>query len=957
LQKGELRKGGLKLKIPHQSFQILVLLLQNPGAVVGREALRQELWPSDVFVNFEGSLNSAVQKLRSVLQDTSREPRYIETIPKVGYRFIADVEPLLPVSTKVADNTAESGRAELPSLDAGSDDKSLGELSKVAAAPDRRLRHGAIAIFVLLVVAVATYTGYRYSWRSQHVAEIPPQPPRDSSSSVVSPAHARRSVAILGFANVAGDGRNLWLSTAFSEMLATELAAGDELRTVAGEHVARAKLELSLPSEDSYTTDTLAKIHKDLGCDYVVTGSYVAIGQEETGRLRLDARVQDALTGDTVANVAVTGSRKDLFDLTSRAGEQLRAKLGVGPLTETQSAEVKVSLPSNPEAAKLYAEGLTRLRIYDDVEAGRLFEKVIRLQPDYAPAYSALASAWSALGCDAKAAVPARKAMDLSRNLPEHMRLETEARYYKIKADWAREIEVYSRLQRLYPDDLDYWINVASAQMAMGKSGDAATTIAALEKSRTSGLDDPRIELTEAGIAGDLADYQRSRTLAESAARKAEMAGERLLLARAKMIVGYAAISLGDFKGAQEAFAVAQRMCADSGDDVGAALAKMNIGISLDEEGDFTGAKRDFEQALYVFRKKGDQASMAAALTNLSELYRSDGDLPKAERLIRETMAISSRLNRMGRLDLEKCNLANVLEQQGEFRAAKGILEPLLEHLRSAGEKSLLGHALLVLGYIAEAQGDMATALRMDQEAAGVFHDTSDNPDYAGAELYLGKAFLRAADFVSAKQSLSEALSVDRAIGAEANVDLDQVGLAELSLAQGFPADMAALRSAVGDLRSRKIRDSEIAAQIALARELIRQGKTSEAATALREAVALGAASYDPTVRFDVALATAQLRTVQHRFGEARRTIQPVLQRAVAIGCVRCELEGRLELGEIEIQAGNAENGRAQLRQLADEAERRGFRLIAQHAAAESASLSIPSANLSGRDSRTNPRQ
>jgi len=953
LQKCELRKGGLKLKIPHQSFQVLALLLQKPGEVVSRETLRQELWPSDVFVNFEGSLNSAVQKLRSVLQDTSREPRYIETIPRVGYRFIADVDPLLPVSTKAPDDTAGSGRAGLPALDAGPDEKTLVDLSKVSAAPDRRLHYGATAIFLLLVVAVAIYAGYRYSLRS-HVGEIPGQPSRGSSSSVVSPTHARRSVAILGFANVAGDAHNQWLSTAFSEMLATELAAGDTLRTVAGEHVARAKLELTLPTEDSYAQDTLNGIHKDLGCDYVVTGSYVAIGQEENGRLRLDARVQDALTGDTVANVAVAGTRRDLFSLASRAGEQLRAKLGLGVLTDIELGAAKISLPSDPEAAKLYSEGLAKLRVYDDVEAGSLFERAIRLQPEYAPAYSALASAWSALGYDAKAAVVARKAMDLSRNLPERMRLETEARYYKVSADWTKEAEAYSRLQRLYPDDLDYGLNIALAQNAMGSSREAAATIAALQKSPLV-HNDPRIELTEAGIAGELADYKREQTLAESAAQKSETAGERLLLARAKMIVGYAANDLGNFKSAIEAFSIAERMCADSGDAVGAALAKMNIGISLWQQGDLSAAERDFQQALDVFRKKGDQASMAAALTNLSEIYRTEDDLPKAERFIRESMAISTRLNRTGKLDIEKSNLADSLRQQGKFREAKEVLEPLIEHLRSAGKKTLLGSALEISGSIAETEGDLPAALRMYQEAAGLFKDTSDNPDYAVARRSLGELLLRTADFAGAKQSLSEALSVDRTIGAETNVDLDEVGLAELSIAQGVPVDVTALRSRAADLRVRKISDGEVGAEVVLVRELIREGKTSEAASVLREATALSARCYDPTLRFDVALATAQLQTAQHRFSAARRTIQPALQRAAAIGCVRCELEGRLELGEIEIQAGNAEKGRALLRQLADEAEKRGFRLIAQLAAADSVSSPVPSANLSGRDSKANP--
>jgi DNA-binding winged helix-turn-helix (wHTH) protein len=111
LQTHELRKEGLKLKVPNQSFQILAILLEKPAQVVTREDLQQKLWPSDVFVNFEASLNVAVQKLRSALQDTSREPRYIETLPRLGYRFIATIEPPTAAS-------ADSPQTDLPRTDA-----------------------------------------------------------------------------------------------------------------------------------------------------------------------------------------------------------------------------------------------------------------------------------------------------------------------------------------------------------------------------------------------------------------------------------------------------------------------------------------------------------------------------------------------------------------------------------------------------------------------------------------------------------------------------------------------------------------------------------------------------------------------------------------------------------------------------------------------------------------------
>ena len=782
LQKCELRKGGLKLKIPHQSFQILALLLEKPGEVVSRETLRRELWPRDVFVNFEGSLNVAMQKLRSVLQDTSREPRYIETIPKVGYRFIAEIESLMPVATKVRDDIAASAHAEIPSVEVAPPDKAAGELSAVPAASDRRLWRRAAAILSLLVVGAATFAAYRHVRRVQHVQETSSQPSRGSPSFVAATNHARRSVAILGFANVSGDAHNLWLSTAFAEMLATELAAGDELRTVAGEHIARAKLELSLPSEDSYTTDTLTRIHKDLGCDYVVTGSYVAIGQEENGRLRLDARVQDALTGETVANIAVAGTRKELFDLASRAGEQLRTKLGVGALSPTESAEVHAALPSNPEAARLYSDALAKLRIYDNVGARDLLEKVIRVQPEYSPAYSALAMAWSALGHDAKATDAMKKAMDLAHNLPQPVRLEIEARYRDLSGDRAEAIEIYSRLQRSYPDNLDYGLELAHAQDAMGKGTEAAATIASLRKSPLVDQNDPRIDLTEAAVASHVGDFKRQQVLVESAARKSERAGARLLLARAKLLGGYASDDLGDFRGALAAYAAAGKTFAEYGDLDDSAVALMSTGGVLLKQGDIAGGRRNLEQALSEFRRNGDQVGVAVALSNLGDSYEAEGNLPKAERLYRASLAIDIKLNRMAKRDLMMCNVAIVLERQGRFREAKDMLQPLEEHLRSAGKKYLLGYATETLGSISEVEGDMPQALHRYQEAAALFKETGDQTGYAGDKRLLGKAFLWEDDFASAKQSLSEALSVDRSIGAEANVDLDQVELAELSL-------------------------------------------------------------------------------------------------------------------------------------------------------------------------------
>lgn len=923
-QKRELRKSGLKLKVPGQSFQILVMLLERTGEVVSREDLRRALWPSDVFVNFEGSLNSAVQRLRSALQDTSQKPRYVETLPRVGYRFIAGIELVAPVSTEI-----EDGTSALDAPDVVSSDAALEGLPNLAPPRDRKSRLWVAVAAFFFIALIASYAWYRYSIFHRQRVQIHTQ------SSPVSPAITRRSIAILGFTNVSGNAHNRWLSTAFTEMLATELAAGDQLRTVAGEHVARAKLELSLPSEDSYTTETLAKIRRDLGCDYVVTGSYVAIGEAENGRLRLDARVQDALTGDTIANVAVAGTRGNLFELASSTGEQLRAKLGVASLTETETEAVKVSLPSNPGAAKLYSEGLARLRVYDDVAASHIFEQVILSEPDFAPAYSALASARRALGYDTEALAAARKALDLAGNLPTQSRLQIEARYHEMNQDWTPAVEIYSRLRRSYPDNLDYGLDLASAQLNLGKGAEAAATITSLRNLPPPQRDDPTIDLMDATIAGDLADYKRQQTLAESAASKSEAAGARLLLAQAKLIGGSASFFLGNLSSALDADAVAQQMFAESGDLDRSAVAAMNIGGVLATQGDVTGAKRSIEQALKLFRKQGDQARLTASLSNLGEMYEIEGELPTAESFFREALAVSGKLNRVR--DVETNNLADLLERRGKFREAKDMLEQLLREPHNQGNKSVLGAAMQTLGSIAENQGNMADALRMYKDAVANFKETGSKTNCTAAERSLGTALLRAADFVRAKAILSEALSLDRDTGAKTDTALDQVELAELSLAQAGPVDTGTLRSVIDQFQRQKITDGEIEAEIVLSRERIQEGNLGEAENLLRQATILSAKSYDPTLRFDVALATAHLQSAQHRFSVARRTIQAALQKADAIGCTRCQLEARLQSGEIEMQTGNLERGRVQLHQLALEAGSKGFNLIAKNAAAGSA--------------------
>src|SRR5712671_5037069 len=208
------------------------------------------------------------------------------------------------------------------------------------------LAAGAALLAILFVWNPGNIRGSVADWRA-----------RSSSS------HGRRSVAVVGFRNLSGKPEQAWLSTALSEMLSTELASDGQLRALPGENIARMKLDLALPDAESYAPDTLSRIRKHSGTDLVVLGSYMAMGNDAGNRIRIDFHLQDAVSGETLASVSETGTEPELLDLVARTGIRLRSTLGVQPTAgESAGAHASSSLPSTNEAARLYAEGLSKLR-------------------------------------------------------------------------------------------------------------------------------------------------------------------------------------------------------------------------------------------------------------------------------------------------------------------------------------------------------------------------------------------------------------------------------------------------------------------------------------------------------------------------------------------------------------------------------------------------------------------
>lgn len=882
---GEVRKHNQKIRLSGQPFEVLSLLLERPGEVVTREEIQQRLWTENIFVDFERSLNSAIKKLRGALNDDPHSPRYIETLPKKGYRFIGTIEP--PTVTEPAASEEQGAVAHLfllPEARSGPPVSSADTANPAPIEPASNHRKWMAAIALAALMAFSSLFVYRAN-RKVRVA-VDAVAPKS--------VNRRSPIAVLGFKNLSSGRDADWLSTAFTRMLATELAAGDKIRVIPEETVARAKIDLGLQEKNGYPRDTLRALRADLGSDYVVAGSYVALGDKNAGQVRMDIRLQETISGETLASIAVSGKQSEIFDLVARAGQEMRHKLG-STVAPEGDVDWRTVLPANREAARLYSEGLAHLRVFENPAALDLLQKSVLLAPDFALGHAALAEAWSALGYDARAIASAQKALSLSAALPEDERLEVRGRYYELNHDWAGAIGVYRHLWEDYPDDLESGLRLAAAQTAAGSANDALTTLSGLRSVPVSQRDDPRIDLAEASVAARMGDYKRQQALAEQAARKAKSSGARLLLARAQLVKGWALDDQSQLKEAKQAYSAARQIFDEAGDGSGAATALNDLGIVLQKEGDLAGAEKSLGQARDYFLQVGAESSFAAALTNLGEVCRAEGRLSEAEDLYRQALQI---FRKTGRKDNEYStmnNLGGVLYQTGDFRGARKLFQDLLTFRKLEADRNGVAFAKTNLADVLRVQGELDPAVILYREALATFKELGDRSTAAAVQLSFARALLAANDLTAARRTLEEALATNQAIGAKGDAAMARVMLAQVSLEEGRPEQFdASVRSAIEELKAERRGADEMEALAIGAEALLRQRKVVEAWDVVQRAQTIH--NTDWLAKFRLSVVYARLEAERGNVASAKRKLDVLDADARKVGCIPCQARVRSAL-------------------------------------------------------------
>jgi TolB-like protein/DNA-binding winged helix-turn-helix (wHTH) protein len=354
---GELRSRGKRVPLQDQPAQVLSMLVSHAGEVVTREELRRALWSDDTFIEFDTALNVAVNKIRQALRDSASTPRFIETVPKRGYRFLADVHPVDPVP-------------DAPMPDAPVPGAPVPDAPAPAVAPDplgrSRRRHWTIA-GVVAVVAVALAVLVATRERSRESAPGPP-----------------RSIAVLPFRPLVSEARDEALELGMTEAIIVKLARHGALRVPSISAVRR----YAGPDPNPLQAG------RELGVDTVLEGSL----QRADDRLRVSVRLLDVQTGTARWARQWDLPWTDVFTVQDAMATDVARELALTLASRGHGADAKQ--PTSPEAYERYLRAryfVTRRTPQDSRRAAELVEEVIAVDPQSAPAQATLADACLAI--------------------------------------------------------------------------------------------------------------------------------------------------------------------------------------------------------------------------------------------------------------------------------------------------------------------------------------------------------------------------------------------------------------------------------------------------------------------------------------------------------------------------------------------------------------------------------
>jgi TolB-like protein/DNA-binding winged helix-turn-helix (wHTH) protein/Flp pilus assembly protein TadD len=449
----ELYKLGTKLKLRAQPFQVLQALLERSGDVITREELRELLWPKETFVDFEHGLNAAISELRGVLNDSASDPRYIETLPKVGYRIKVPIEL---VETDEQPFAARDLAAAVPILAPVNSTKQQpmsegpGHLDGATPWARRWLVLAGVTVVGLLTLAyIAFRDGKEVASRSRI-----------------------KSLAVLPLKNLSGDPAQEYLADGMTEALIGRLSRIHDLRVISHTSVMRFR-------DPQHSAPEIAKT---LGVDALIEGSVLKVGN----RIRVTAQLIRGATDEHFWSETYVRELGDALTLQSELAQSIAKKVEVS-VTGEEHQRLTAARPVAPEVYESYLKGrfaLDKSNSRTGIEESiGYFQDAVNRDPTFAPAYLGLASAYDELGTvfigvppqetRPKVISAARRALELDPDLAEaHVLL---AGVQQEQWHWAEAEAGYRRALELKPNDAAAHAGLAWWMLCQGRLDEALT--------------------------------------------------------------------------------------------------------------------------------------------------------------------------------------------------------------------------------------------------------------------------------------------------------------------------------------------------------------------------------------------------------------------------------------------------------------------------------------------------
>ena len=610
LQARELRKHGIRVKLSGQPFELLILLVERPGEIISREEMRNRLWPAQTFVDFEHSLNSAIKKLRGALGDSPENSRYIETIPRVGYRFIAPIQELAAISSAVPFEGVPSRAAAALSI-------------KVFF-----LRRRWIAY---LSMAIVLGTSAVWFWKARSAA----------------PFKETDSVLVSDFVNTTGDPV---FDGTLKRALIVKLGESPHFNLLNEPNLRETYRLMGRAPNERLVPPADREVCQRAGAKVVIDGTIISLGNEYL--ITLESK--NCLSGGVVARQERRARNREL--VLTVLGELIppfRRRLGesLATIEKFNTPIEQATTPSLP-ALKAYTTG-DEMRLADkEVESVSSYRMAVELDPNFAIAHARLAALYRNLSQAELSRQEMKKAFDLREHASEKEKFYIAAHYY---SDFTQEVEkavqTYELWTQTYPRD---WIPYNNLADVAARSGLIETAIPAAQQALRLNPNSWFAYNTLANAYMRSSRFAEARTICSRAIAESHRGSidntllrtsfaqgdyatfeKEIEVAKGKpnegLLLSFAAVatsSLGKLKAARSLCERAEEIAIRQGLNEMASNAAYDQSLPEAEVGNISQAQSQVEKGL---RWNRDPASRAFAALTLARL----GDTARAEALLK----------------------------------------------------------------------------------------------------------------------------------------------------------------------------------------------------------------------------------------------------------------------------------------------------------------------------------